>query len=580
MPLKFLQISSKRAAGNTLRTTTGRCESSPTVPGPANTFDSTDLNTLQTALRTAVEKEDYAAAAKIRNRIRELGGGSNQKDWLELGLPEWLADRAERCGYRFPTAVQAEAAEQLYKGSDVLIQAQTGSGKTLAFLLPCLAKLDAALQQVTFLRRTESAGMMQPLAMILVPTRELGAQIALLSWRMLGGNLSSKNPGDEANMFTYQGPRDVRVVGILDEKDVERCRGDVEGGGLLEGVQIIVATPTFAAQAFRNGDLFPEMLQFIAVDELDLCIEQDDVAVTELLSIPERANTVRQVALSGATLPAGIFERCVEQNWMVNQPVLVGNVPAAGTIGPSLVPSSLSHRVVSVPESRKLVALCRLLRQDLSERGEDAVKTDTRVVVFAETEDQALEAAAPLRRSLWQQHEIVVCISGGYEPLKILEDFRDGRATLLIATANAARGLDLRCVSHVYSLGPPRDLAEYVHRAGRTGRIGGDLDGGVESYPRRQDPLSPSRRAAWLTRAQVLDVLFRACRSAFPVRRVASGCVAQGLQERLPGTTRGQWMCCSGLAGAPSFLARRVASGCVAQGLQERLPGTTRGQWT
>eukprot|EP00854_Cymbomonas_tetramitiformis_P002767 gene2767-3548_t len=422
------------------------------------------VDQLQTALRTAVEKEDYAAAAKIRNRIRELGGGSNQKDWLELGLPEWLADRAERCGYRFPTAVQAEAAEQLYKGSD----AQTGSGKTLAFLLPCLAKLDAALQQVTFLRRTESAGMMQPLAMILVPTRELGAQIALLSWRMLGGNLSSKNPGDEANMFTYQGPRDVRVVGILDEKDVERCRGDVEGGGLLEGVQIIVATPTFAAQAFRNGDLFPEMLQFIAVDELDLCIEQDvqraepsmvgcvcavrcsqdDVAVTELLSIPERANTVRQVALSGATLPAGIFERCVEQNWMVNQPVLVGNVPAAGTIGPSLVPSSLSHRVVSVPESRKLVALCRLLRQDLSERGEDAVKTDTRVVVFAETEDQALEAAAPLRRSLWQQHEIVVCISGGYEPLKILEDFRDGRATLLIATANAARGLDLRCVSH------------------------------------------------------------------------------------------------------------------------------------
>lgn len=85
--------------------------------------------------------------------------------------------------------------------------------------------------------------MLQPLALLLVPTRELGAQLALLAWRLLGGNLARKGPGDPANMFTYEGPRGVEVAGILDDNDVQRCRTDVEGGGLLEGVQIVIGVP-------------------------------------------------------------------------------------------------------------------------------------------------------------------------------------------------------------------------------------------------------------------------------------------------------------------------------------------------
>jgi superfamily II DNA/RNA helicase len=95
-----------------------------------------------------------------------------------------------------------------------------------------------------------------------------------------------------------------------------------------------------------------------------------------------------------------------------------------------------------------------------------------RVMVFASTEDDARRLADPLRTSLWGDHQISVLLPGGEEPIRALHAFRDNRATLLLATPVAARGLDLPAVSHVYNLGPPSDAADYLHRAGRTGRIG------------------------------------------------------------------------------------------------------------
>eukprot|EP00959_Pyramimonas_sp_CCMP1952_P019826 418699-Pyramimonas_sp.AAC.1 len=277
-----------------------RCMSASASSGPIDPMETQDLNTLQTALRSAVQAEDYALAAKIRDRVASIGGGSGGKDWYELGLPYWLADRAERLGYMFPTAVQASAVSEGLRGSDVLIQAQTGSGKTLAFVLPCLALLSESLFSVELLRSQMGPTSLQPLALFLVPTRELGAQLALLIFQLMGGNLGgadNRSPGDTSNMYTYEGPRGVKVMGVLDEADVERCRTDVEGGGLLEGVQFVVGVPRHVAKVMDNGNLPPELLRYIAVDELDLCLAQDNEAVQKLLKIPEGSNHQRQVCV-------------------------------------------------------------------------------------------------------------------------------------------------------------------------------------------------------------------------------------------------------------------------------------------
>jgi len=316
------------------------------LPGPIDPMETQDLNTLQTALRNAVQTEDYALAAKIRDRVASFGGGSGRKDWYELGLPFWLADRAERLGYMYPTAVQAAAVAELLRGSDVLIQAQTGSGKTLAFLLPCLAQLSPSLFSVEILRSQMGPTSLQPLALFLVPTRELGAQLALLIWRLLGGNDSERTPGDETNIFTYEGPRGVKVMGILDEADVERCRTDIEGGGLLEGVQFLVGVPRHVAQVMDNGNLPSELLRYIAVDELDLCLTQDNESVQKLLKIPEECNHQRQVALAGATLPDNTFQECLDRGWISYQPVRVGDL--APDKMQSALPPALTHRRLSL----------------------------------------------------------------------------------------------------------------------------------------------------------------------------------------------------------------------------------------
>ena len=136
------------------------------------------------------------------------------------------------------------------------------------------------------------------------------------------------------------------------------------------------------------------------------------------------------------------------------------------------IPSSIRHRVCAVPASDDaLPALARLLREDAAAAGPDA--PPPRTIVFAKDERTAKNAAKALRASLWGVHTLAVLLPTGKEPTRAAHAFRDGRASLLLATPAAARGLDLPAVEAVYSLGPPGGgAADYLHRAGRAGRLG------------------------------------------------------------------------------------------------------------
>lgn len=183
-----------------------------------------DFNALQTRLIRAIEAEDYAEAARARDALREAseaegrgdegndkGGGKSSAAplllpaWGDLPLepgraktPEWLAQRAEQLGYLYPTDIQRRAYEALsVPGRDAVVVAQTGSGKTLAFLMPLLSRLDYSRcgGSSAFPPSSGDAPPSPPAApqlVIVVPTRDLGVQTALLVYRLLGGSISTR----------------------------------------------------------------------------------------------------------------------------------------------------------------------------------------------------------------------------------------------------------------------------------------------------------------------------------------------------------------------------------------------------
>lgn len=211
----------------------------------AENLERLDANQLQTALATAIAAEDYALAAAIRDRFAQMmddgggaagsaagggsgsgsstdggGGGARLLDWEALGVRDWVADRAARLGLRFPTEVQRRACPVVLSGSDAVVQSQTGSGKTASFLLPALSRL-------LYAPDCYPEDMRGPQLLVLVPTFELGTQVALLVYKLFGGNISARRPGDPANLFTYTGPRGAKVRGLLTDGDVSAAVGEV-----------------------------------------------------------------------------------------------------------------------------------------------------------------------------------------------------------------------------------------------------------------------------------------------------------------------------------------------------------------
>ena len=144
-------------------------------------------------------------------------------DWRALGMAEWLCDRAESLGFRYPTAVQRRASLAFLQKKDVIIQAQTGSGKTLAYLMPAIDNMDFVARR-----------MLQ--VMIIVPSRELVIQTVMLAFRLFGGNVNVGVPGDPGNMFNYKGPQGMKVVGIFEEEHETR-------EGFADVAEIVVGVP-------------------------------------------------------------------------------------------------------------------------------------------------------------------------------------------------------------------------------------------------------------------------------------------------------------------------------------------------
>ena len=337
-----------------------------------------------------------------------------------LGLAASLVDAVAGLGYEEPTPIQREAIPVLLAGSDVIAQAGTGTGKTAAFALPLLHRLAGAVRQ------GEALGAR---ALILVPTRELAMQVA------------------EA-IHKYAKKTKLTVV---------PCYGgapmDQQIRALRRGADIVVATPGRALDHLRRGSLNLDSLEVLVLDEademLDMGFAEDLEAI--LAATPES----RQTALFAATMAARIASIAGRH---LKKPVRI-HVKADKRPAGKLPQIRQSAYVVA--RAHKGAALGRSLE----------FETPPSAIVFGRTRIEVDELTDTLKSHGYGAQ----ALHGGMEQKqrdRVMALFRSERADVLVATDVAARGLDIEHVSHVINYDIPTSPEVYVHRIGRTGRVG------------------------------------------------------------------------------------------------------------
>ena len=323
---------------------------------------------------------------------------------------------AER-GYVTPTPIQRQAIPHLIAGRDLLGVAQTGTGKTAAFALPSIQWLA---------ERNERAAPGHPRALILTPTRELASQIA------------------EALEFygRYLSLRTTVVFGGVGKGPQVRA--------LRRGVDVLVATPGRLLDLMGEGEIHLKHVDIFVLDEADRMLDMG--FLRDVRRIVDALPGRRQSLLFSATMPPDIADL---GRSLLYDPVRVEVTPPSTTV------ERIAQCVYFVPKAGKRWLLLDLLRDEAVERA----------LVFSRTKHGANRIVKQLAMGGIEARALHGNKSQGQRE-RALAAFRDGEVRVLIATDIAARGLDVRGISHVINFDLPNIPESYVHRIGRTARAG------------------------------------------------------------------------------------------------------------
>jgi len=438
-----------------------------------------------------------APAGHERNPLRRR---AEEQEWESLGsLPAWLIARCRAMGCGKPSRVQAATIPFLLAGGDAIVQAETGSGKTLAYMIPLLASLESNHQ------RTQ--------AVVLVPTRELGAQVASVAKQLAAG-------------ISVEGCRGSRILIMSLLKGSKNARQ--KAWARSEPPHVVVATPAEFEVVIVSRDLKYHDIKMTVVDEVD-AISSDSIqcrALSNILSkffsssfsdsaaedaaapmAKARAPALacksrhRQTVLLSASIPQlRHFSKQVEQrHWCINPGIEVIHVRNAET--GEKCPPQITHCFQAVEPEKKLAALKAYLQREVEEGvlercivfmnanrpiEETAVmlsraidgcfprKVGAQEAVVDEDSDED-EDRQPRRGRLWSGGMIVGTLhegSGLSGRASAVKAFRCGETHVLVASDLAARGIDVPETSHVVLFDMPSSAETYLHRAGRTGRMG------------------------------------------------------------------------------------------------------------
>ncbi len=324
--------------------------------------------------------------------------------------PKLLQAIAE-CGYRIPSPIQSGAIPHALAGRDVIGQARTGTGKTAAFLVP-------ALQLVS-----DKPG---PRVLVVVPTRELAVQVSKEAQRL----------------GKYMG---VKAAAIYGGAPIAKQIKEVE-----DGAKVLAATPGRLLDHIQRRTIQLGELDMMVLDEADRMFDlgfRDDIA-----KIMKRAPQRRQTMLFSATLSDEVLALSAQY---MNNPAEVFLAPDKMTV------EEVDQMCIPVRPESKTELLLKVLETEQPEKS----------IIFTRTKAGADKLAARLKRRGRDAQEI----HGDLPQRKreqILKDFREGKFPFLIATDVAARGLHIDDVSHVINYDIPQNPEDYVHRVGRTARMG------------------------------------------------------------------------------------------------------------
>jgi len=335
--------------------------------------------------------------------------------FADLGLSDELLKAVEAAGYDTPTPIQAQAIPAVQMMKDIIGIAQTGTGKTASFVLPMIDILAHGRRRA-----------LMPRSLILEPTRELAAQVA-------------------ENFEKYGKNHDLKMALLI---------GGVQMGdqvkALNEGVDVLIATPGRLMDLFERGKILLNGCDLLVIDEADRMLDMGFIPDIEFICTKLPAN--RQTLLFSATMPAPIKK--LADKFLTNPKTIEVARPATAN-------TNIAQFKVKLKARDKRDVLRRLLKTD------DVASA----LIFCNRKTTVRDLAKHLKRDGFAVGEIHGDMDQASRNAE-LQLFKDGKINILCASDVAARGLDIKGVSHVFNFDTPWHPDDYVHRIGRTGRAG------------------------------------------------------------------------------------------------------------
>jgi ATP-dependent RNA helicase DeaD len=345
-------------------------------------------------------------------------GGNPDEGFQHLGLSPATLAAVERAGYTVPTPVQAGLIPRALAGVDVLGQARTGTGKTASFVLPILEKVS----------QPGRAG--GPRALVLVPTRELAVQVK-----------------DEFEKLAHGSG--IHCVAVYGGKPI---KGQIDK--LARHPAVVVGTPGRILDHMRRGTIGLSALDMLTLDEADRML---DIGFRpDIEKILRRCPESRQTLLLSATVPPPVQK--LATRYMRDPEILDFSTN-------ELSVETIEQRYFTVDPTRKFELLEKLLEREQPRQ----------VIVFCRTKRGTDKIYERLSRRRSRQPDEVACIHGDLAQNvrdRVMRQFRDGTVKVLVATDVVGRGIDVSSVSHIVNYDVPEFCDDYVHRVGRTGRMG------------------------------------------------------------------------------------------------------------
>ncbi|WP_312557369.1 DEAD/DEAH box helicase [Empedobacter brevis] len=332
----------------------------------------------------------------------------------DLNIIQPILDAIDSAGYESPTEIQRQSIPLVLEGNDMIGCAQTGTGKTASFAIPILQLLHGKPKQNKAIR-----------TLIITPTRELAVQIDD-NFKLYSKNLRLKSL--------------AIFGGVSQNKQV---------GSIKNGVDILIATPGRLLDLMSQGIIKLNQIEILVLDEADRMLDMG--FVNDIKKILKKVPEERQTLFFSATMPKSIRKFA---NTILNQPKEINVTPVSSTA------ETIQQSVYFAEKAEKELLLVKLLKENAD-----------RTLVFTRTKHGANRLVKKLEKS-----KILSAAIHGNKTQnarqRALNDFKNNKIQVLIATDIAARGIDIDMLSNVINYELPNVPETYVHRIGRTGRAG------------------------------------------------------------------------------------------------------------